>query len=115
MKHILVIDDERLFPSLETEETKVTYARTSDAASTFLRVFSHWDEVWFDHDLGPDDDASLIVRQMTDSTVSWDKRITKAFVHSMNPVGAENLVNKLKDFGIETKRVPLPPRHTVIE
>lgn len=115
---ILVIDDERLFPSLEGDGVEVHYARTSMDAYRHLLAHERWNAVMFDHDLGEDGDALEVVDWMRSLTgrikLDWSERIGRAYVHSMNPVGAQNLVNRLTDLGIPTQRVPLPDGHTVI-
>lgn len=119
MKRILIIDDERIFPSLEGDDVETFYARTSTRAIDLLTDYDDWAEVWFDHDLGSGDDAMKIydwMRQSADTmSKPWCQRIRRAYVHSMNPVGAANLRSRIKDFGIPTRRVGLPEGHTVIK
>jgi len=108
---VLVIDDERVFPF------EATYARSSAEAIDNLSDEQEWDEVWFDHDLGLGDDAMMIVKWMGlqhITGVRWSDRIRRAYVHSMNPVGATNIRSRIKDFGIPTYRVGLPPGSSVI-
>jgi hypothetical protein len=112
-KSILVIDDERIFPSLEGDGVVVIYARIGFHAMQMLRDTT-WDEVWFDHDLGRGEwDGTQLVSWMREEQLDWPRRIGRAFVHSMNPVGAANLRSRLKDLGIVTYRVGLPEGHTV--
>jgi len=114
---ILIIDDERVFPSLE-RVFHVTYARTSADAIALLASDTVWREVWFDHDLGPGDDAMRVLVFMANvhdvAPGVWRRRIERAFVHSMNPVGAANIRSRVKDFGIVTRRIPLPEGHSTI-
>ena len=118
--NILVIDDERTFPSFEGEGVTVIYARTAEAAKDALLLApmsAGWDEVWFDHDLGLGPDVRAVVKFMEEKAeegVRWDKWIRRVFVHSMNPVGAANIRSRIKDFGIPTSRVGLPHGHSVI-
>lgn len=117
MKRILIIDDERIFPTFH-EGNEVHYARTSDEAIAMLDdEHDIWDEVWFDHDLGPGDDAMKVYNYMARCAwtgTRWYESIKRAYVHSMNPVGATNLRSRIKDFGIVTMRVGLPEGHTTI-
>ena len=126
-RSILVVDDERRFPDMERDHF-VTYARSAmQAISMLLKTETGvtFDEVWFDHDLGLHDDAMEVVRFMEDAQATcshvdhysliWPSRIGKAYVHSMNPVGANRLRAAISALGIPTRRVPLPENHTTIK
>lgn len=117
MARILIIDDERIFPTFHKDNT-VVYARTSiEAIENLDDEHDTWDEVWFDHDLGEGDDAMVIydfMRACAQYGTKWNESIKRAYVHSMNPVGAESLRSRIKDFGIVTRRVALPEGHTTI-
>ena len=112
MKYILVIDDERVFPAFEAEDTLLAYARTSEEAIARLIRLTPWDEVWFDHDLGLDDDAMKVVKWMENNRDKWV--VERAYVHTMNPVGAVNIRSRVKDLGIPTYRTGLPEGHAVL-
>jgi len=118
MARILVIDDERIFPAFHHDGNTVVYARTSAEAIALLDdEHDTWDEVWFDHDLGEGDDTMKVydyMRSCANTGTRWYNEIRRAYVHSMNPVGAENLRSRIKDFGIVTRRVGLPEGHTTI-
>jgi hypothetical protein len=111
VKRVLVIDDERVFPSFEIDGYEITYVRCSGDAMAAL-IESEWDEVWFDHDLGLDDNAMLVVKWMEFNPGVW--HIDKAYVHSMNTVGATNVLNRLKGLDVPTQRVGLPQGSTII-
>lgn len=127
MKRILVIDDERTFAELPD----ALYARTVSEAIAHLQL-SRFDEVFWDHDLGPGGDAMEIVDWMDRAYSEWvnhtynlamswwpnfikERRykrhpfyIAKSFVHSMNPVGAARLVAALDKHSDEVHRIILP-------
>ena len=118
----VVIDDERTF---DTDEDCI-YLRTADEAIVHLaRYISRCDHephgavrpivLWFDHDLGEGGDGVEVARVLESICDDWMKgRIVGIKVHSMNPVGAENLVKQLywvarTQLGLKgVDRVPLP-------
>ena len=114
MSAILLIDDLRNFrdPSITAQ---TTIARTSAQALTFLEESNDWDEIWFDHDLGELTDGRV------DSTmVIVDYLCEKAFndepvnagiiyIHTSNPVGAQNIATSLNRYGYRTVRVAPEP------
>lgn len=51
---ILVIDDLRDFSA---DGARLTYARTVDEGLLLLREGGPWDEVWWDHHMGPGEDG----------------------------------------------------------
>lgn len=94
---IIVIDDLRTFtfPAL--------YFRTSEEALSWFRENEgkdvDIDELWLDHDLGPDDDIRRVVRYLEDSHLDpslqgW--RINRVYVHTANPVGASYIKRSLR-------------------
>lgn len=90
---ILVIDDLRTFAF------PARYARTSaEAFAAFgeLTELEGYDEVWFDHDLGPGDDINAVVRHLEERAYFDDPiPIGLAVVHSANPVGADRTASTL--------------------
>lgn len=97
----VVIDDERTFADFPDEDT--VYFRTSQDAIDFLKAVN-WDdvrEIWLDHDLGGDDTAMRVVDFLVEhyfyacEVYNWDGKI---YVHSMNPVGANNIVRALERY-----------------
>lgn len=106
MKRVLIIDDDRLYGAPET----AVRAYTSAEAINRLSERSVWDEIWFDHDLGGDDTSMAVVEYLeqrhADDDPIW---VGCVFVHSMNVVGAANLVRALSGM-YPTRRIALPWR-----
>jgi hypothetical protein len=97
----LVIDD------LRTHVDGGTHARTS--AEGLVIVTQQWDEIWLDHDLGPDDDIMTVVDVLCRAAFEGmpyctHLKRTPMFVHSQNPVGAANVVRSLAKYGYSVKR-----------
>ena len=113
-KTIIVVDDERTFKS----DDEIIYFRTQDEAlSGIVKIWTKWymsygspiDELWLDHDLGPDSgDAAEIAEFLKAFDNAWNLSgfIKNIYVHSQNPVGADNLMGLLDIFN--PTRVPLP-------
>lgn len=104
----LVVDDERTFKDFPDDDT--LYARHSDTAIHILERGIRFDEVWLDHDLGGDDTVMKVVDFLVEHAVQYvEMNMFKfpIFVHSMNPVGAQNIVRALERY-YDVKRVPLP-------
>lgn len=94
----LVIDD------LRTHVEGGTHVRTSQEA--FEPLHHVWDEVWLDHDLGPDDDIMRVVDYMCEwAYFDHPVRVSVVYVHTQNPVGAENVMRALTRYGYNAKRV----------
>lgn len=106
---IIVVDDERTFEHFPDEET--IYFRTSGEAIDFLSKSHPADieEIWLDHDLGEDDTAMRVVDFLVQCAhFSWGlNTLFTIYVHSMNPVGAQNIVRALERY-YTVERVPLP-------
>lgn len=101
----VVIDDERTFDT----NIDVIYLRSSDEALAWLAKW--WlrnvsrpmgveedfiQELWFDHDLGDGDDASVVAKFLYELKNRGDLPMIKTImVHSQNPVGARNLADLL--------------------
>ena len=99
---ILVVDDERTFPFGD-------HVRHVDDAIRELST-RDFDEVWLDHDLGPDEDVRDLARWLVEQahlSPSFAGRVGLVYVHSMNPVGADWLVDTLSRY-YTVRRVPLP-------
>lgn len=118
---IIVIDDERTFDFVDT----TFHIRTSQEAMSQLShtaiMFETWPAggmdtiscVFFDHDLGPKSDmdgvvvahhVGILYRGCPDLFVGC-----QFFIHSQNPVGAQNIKNALERYGIDAQIIPLPP------
>lgn len=86
---VLVIDDERWFTS-DQYRNMVAYARNSDDALDCLSRGIRWNQVWFDHDLGPDDDIRRVVEWL-EAEAYFGRRVDIGccYIQSRNPVGIE--------------------------
>jgi hypothetical protein len=104
---VLVIDDERVVPFT------ALYARTVEAATHEL--LKSWEQVYFDHDLGDKfgRDTINVLRHLEREGLR--PRIGTAYVHSMNPVGAKNIMDTLIAWKIPAYRIPLPTGHSVVQ
>ena len=90
MPKVLVIDDLRIIKNLPAEDT--WYARNSSDALTMI-LKETWEQTWFDHDLGEDDDSMKVVQWIEERYhfEGWLPTLGNVFVHTANPVGAKNL------------------------
>jgi hypothetical protein len=113
---IVVIDDERTFDT----EDEVTYLRTEDEALLFLtRWFVEWnygrapsiDALYLDHDLGENQDIVVVVRFLG-LLKNVKKAVLKVFIHTQNPVGAQNMWTDCSRFSNHVERIPLPALKT---
>lgn len=86
---ILIVDDVRVLRD-GSENEDVTYARSSADALERLAT-DRWDEVWLDHDLGPDDDVRPVVRWLAEHRPG----IGCVQVISWNPVGINYIIRSL--------------------
>ena len=97
MSYRMFIDDLRNSP----DDTWVV-ARTSSEAIEYMRVHDCPIEISFDHDLGGDDIAMRVVKEMVERDLDSDGRFIpvgfKFFVHSANPVGARNIEGYLNGY-----------------
>lgn len=93
MKWTLFIDDER-FPEFVGINYPVVVARNSYDALRFVDAWGMPNQIWFDHDLGEKDTAMTFVRWLEGEVAYKGLKIPDDFtfaVHSMNPIGAENI------------------------
>lgn len=67
------------------------------------RRFTGFDVVSFDHDLGPEGDAYDAIRIIDPKNFPRD---TIYIVHSMNPVGANNIRGLLEGYGLKVRVIP---------
>lgn len=111
MKTILLIDDLRVFRRVDTD-AELHIARNSAEALAILQAEpeKHWDEVWFDHDLGTVNDAidtTLPVADYLAEKAFFDNPVSigTAYIHSSNPVGVRALITTLQRYGYKTVRV----------
>lgn len=103
---MLFVDDER---SLECELPgyDIDYARNVNAAINCWIHNPNYDEIWLDHDLGEDGGNIMeLIRSLEMYGFYFpDNPKPEIVVHSMNPVGAENIVGKLSPY-YNVKRIP---------
>lgn len=111
MKTILLIDDLRVFRVAEPD-VELHIARNSAEALTILQANpdKHWDEIWFDHDLGMVNDkadTTLPVADYLAERAFFDNHVSVAtvFIHTSNPVGARVLTTTFQRYGYKTVRV----------
>lgn len=92
---VLVIEDLRTF------RFPATYARTVYEAWPHL-VSGHWDEIWFDHDMGltRDDDTTYPIAQYMEKRAYEGVPIDvdRVFVHTANPYGGDRLMAALRAY-----------------
>ena len=84
----------------------VVVSRSSEEAKKVFLLHGIHDILSFDHDLGEGDDAVDLVKWLIEEDYdrNWiDPKKFKYIVHSMNPIGAQNIHNKLADY-LEYKR-----------
>lgn len=122
----IVVDDERTFDAC----VDITYLRNEDEAMLFLSKWWNnnlstpyggevWiDQIWFDHDLGPNGGNGLNVAKffarliLSGIHLALASYVDEVYVHSQNPVGAEAIYRELYDrltpHEIYVTRVALP-------
>lgn len=103
----LMVDDERTFTHIGDHDI----ARSSAAGVAWLEAHRDEviDEIWLDHDLGGDDTIMPIVDYLAEADFEGQPLdVRKIYVHSMNPIGAANVVRALARYGYNVHRVPLP-------
>ena len=83
---------------------KVIICRDYEQTIQALRIYQDYDEIFIDldHDLGFDDDnyeynGCDICKYIVENQI----KINGFHIHSMNPVGAQNMRNILQDYGVE--------------
>lgn len=97
MKQVLVVDDKRIFLSYEdVHNAEITYARNTGQALTALLSPVRFEQIFLDHDLGGDDDATAIAKLLALFAVIGFLRDVEVFVCSDNGPGIENLIGILK-------------------
>ena len=91
----LFIDDER-FPNYDAD-----IVRSSQEAIQYIQTNGMPDFISFDHDLGGDDTAMIVVDWIINSYLDNQLKIKDDFrfgVHSQNPIGKKNIEVKLNRF-----------------
>jgi len=96
MTYKLFIDDER-FPA--TDDWVIV--RSSQEAIAMIIEYGMPHFISFDHDLGGEDTAIRVIRWIIDSFLDGNLEIHPDFdfyVHSQNPIGAENIRKLMSGF-----------------
>lgn len=96
MSYRLFIDDLRM-----PAEDDFVIVRNSKEAMDYVINHGCPDFISFDHDLGGDDTAIVFLNQFIDHVLDGKTVIPddfSYFVHSANPVGAENISSKMDGF-----------------
>ena len=95
---ILVVDDDagrhQDFVRNNADCTIVS-AYTSNEGITLFDS-GEYDYISLDHDLGNDEDIIPMVKHMGQTFMDGKKKPTAVFMHSMNPVGAENAISHIR-------------------
>jgi hypothetical protein len=106
---ILLIDDLRTPEQLGLPADTIV-ARTSEAGiDMFWEAYGccdssiPWDEIWLDHDLGPDDDIWPVISEMERGVQYGEMLAKKVYVHSQNPVGKARMIQALRASGYEVE------------
>lgn len=102
---IVVIDDVRELPetyALTLTKRVYTFKRSQEALETlerFREVRGHVNELWLDHDLGGDDTVMPVVSWLvTEYRSGHALSVDLIFVHSMNPVGVQRVMDSLRPY-----------------
>jgi hypothetical protein len=109
---IIVVDDERMIPGAEN------YTSTDAALARLVKLWTvglYPKNLYLDHDMGPDNDIFDVVNWIYRMAELWNEAYvapfwpnTRIFVHSMNPVGGPNIVNRLLYTSLPVMRIPIP-------
>lgn len=112
MKILILEDDPNRNASFMKylNEHSLTIATTAVAVINALESGYKYDSIFLDHDLGGEqmvdsqesNTGAEVARWMAKSSMSKDTPIT---IHSLNPAGAENMLNILHEFTM-VRRVP---------
>ncbi|NQU84971.1 MAG: hypothetical protein HQ541_04350 [Mariniphaga sp.] len=95
MKRILIIEDNNSRINQFKENftnAELTIVKTVDKAIKTIKKNKQFDYMFFDHDLGSGGDSITIVDWLLNHK---NKIAPNVYVHSANPVGAQNILNKI--------------------
>jgi len=98
MTYKLFIDDERN-PPISWCDEPVKICRSSSEAISCISMHGIPDFISFDHDLGGEDTAIKVINWLENSCIEHNLRFSESFefyVHSQNPVGAENIQYRMQ-------------------
>lgn len=97
MPYKIFLDDLRYPEKLEDWHI----ARSSEEGIRIIEELGLPNFISFDHDLGGDDDAIKFIKKMIAFMFNYNMKLPKGFdyqVHSMNPVGRENIHGLMRNF-----------------
>lgn len=99
MSYLLFLDDERFPPG--TDESEWIVCRNVDDAKLAIQERGMPETMSLDHDLGEDRETGMdfckwLVGFMLDENI--DPKVLDFYVHSQNPIGAENMRSYLMNF-----------------
>lgn len=103
---ILIVDDENYRHEgfkKKLEGSDLYHAYTYNEAVKFLQKYT-FKEVYLDHDLGLGKNGNDVAQFIT--KLQAFKQPKKVFIHSWNPVGADNIYNTLTRAGILAAKRP---------
>jgi len=95
MKRILIIEDnEQRIKQFKSnfKGAELTIVKTVDSAIKTIKKEKVFSYMFFDHDLGNGGDSIDIINWLLNHKSKIAKNI---YVHSANPVGAQNIVNRI--------------------
>lgn len=96
MQNILVIDDLRIPNHPIFQDAVVDIARNSKQGFSYLTQATHYDVVFWDHDLGGDDTTRPIALWLAEEGFNGNpKSINQCIVHTSNSAGSAWLMGTL--------------------
>jgi hypothetical protein len=91
----LFLDDER-YPPTDTLRSNWRIARNVDDAIYYIRIYGRPDYMSLDHDLGYGKQTGMdFCKWLVNWSIDTGWTIPDFFIHSQNPVGAENMASYL--------------------
>lgn len=94
-KIILYVDDIRNIPLFYNRTDKIIIARNYKEAIKNLTLIKKFDIIDLDHDLGEEKSGYDIAKYIVENQIKVDT----IRIHSMNPVGVQNIKQLLQRYG----------------
>ena len=94
-KIILYVDDIRNIPLFYNRTDKIIIARNYEEAIKNLTLIKKFDIIDLDHDLGEEKSGYDIAKYIVENQIKVDA----IRIHSMNPVGVQNIKQLLQHYG----------------
>lgn len=94
-KNILYVDDIRNIPLFYNRTDKIIIARNYKEAIKNLTLIKKFDIIDLDHDLGEEKSGYDIAKYIVENQIKVDT----IRIHSMNPVGVQNIRQLLQRYG----------------